>query len=77
MLTNIFSEDVFDVLLLQTSLDDQTTGTVNTTTRTQFCEEEAHDMVFGAAHAAADFLDVRENRLSVSFTQTLRRRDLV
>lgn len=75
--TNISSEDVLKLLLLETTLDDQTTTAVNTATGTQFGEQELHDVVIGTLHTLANIGDVGENGTTVTFTQTLRRRDLI
>lgn len=62
---------------METTLDDQTTGTVDTTAGTQFGEQELHDVVVGPLHALADIGDVGENGTTVTFTETLGRGDLV
>lgn len=43
---NVSSENVFDLLLLETTLDDQTTGSVDGTRGTQFGEQELGDVLF-------------------------------
>jgi hypothetical protein len=42
--TNISSQDVLDLLLLKTTLNDETTCTVYTTSGTHFGEEKLYDM---------------------------------
>lgn len=43
--TDISSQDVLNLLLLETTLDDQTPATVDTAAGTQFGEQELHDVV--------------------------------
>jgi hypothetical protein len=62
---------------LETTLDNQTTATVNTTTGTQLSEQELHDVVVGTLHALADIGNVGENGTTVTLTETLGRRNLV
>lgn len=77
MHTDISSEDVLNLLLLETTLDNQTSSTVDTSAGTQFGEQELHNVVVRTLHTLADIGDVGENGTTVTFTQTLRRRDLV
>lgn len=77
MHTDISSEDVLNLLLLETTLDDQTSSTVDTSAGTQFGEQELHNVVVRTLHTLADIGDVGENGTTVTFTQTLRRWDLV
>lgn len=77
MHTDISSEDVLNLLLLETTLDNQTSGTVDTSAGTQFGEQELHNVVVRTLHTLADIGNVGENGTTVTFTQTLRRRDLV
>ncbi|KAG9527144.1 hypothetical protein KCV07_g40, partial [Aureobasidium melanogenum] len=53
------------------------TLTSDRTRGTQFREQELSDVLVGSLHTATDFGNVCENGLLVSFTQALRRRDLV
>lgn len=75
--TDISSQDVLNLLLLETTLNDQTPATVDTAAGTQFGEQELHDVVVRTLHTLADVGDVREDGTTVTFTQTLRRRDLI
>lgn len=43
--TDVSSKDVLELLLLETTLDNQTSGTVDTSTGTQFGEQELHNVV--------------------------------
>jgi hypothetical protein len=63
--------------LLETTLDDQTPATVDTAAGTQFGEQELHDVVVRTLHTLADIGDVCEDGTTVTFTQTLRRRNLI
>jgi hypothetical protein len=74
---NVPPEDVLNLLLLETTLDDQTAGAVNGTASTQFGEQELGNVLVGTLHPLANLGDVGEDGLLVSFTETLRRRDLV
>lgn len=74
---DISSQDVLNLLLLETTLNDQTPATVDTAAGTQFGEQELHDVVVRTLHTLADVGDVREDGTTVTFTQTLRRRDLI
>ena len=76
-LTNISPENVLNLLLLETTLDDQSPGTVNGARSTQFSKQELSDVLVGPLHALANLGNVCENGLLVAFTQTLGRRDLV
>ena len=70
-------ENVLDLLLLETTLDNQTSGTVNGTAGTQFGEQELGNVLVSTLHPLANLGNVGEDGLLVSFTETLRRRDLV
>lgn len=76
-LTNISSQNILQLLLLETTLDDKLTLTGNGTRGTQLGEQELSDVLVGSLHAATDFGNVCENGLLVSFAQALRRGDLV
>jgi len=65
---DIAPEHVLDLLLLESSLDDQSFTAVHTAARTQFCEQKLGDVLVVAVHALADFRNVRKNGLLVSFT---------
>jgi hypothetical protein len=74
---NVSPENVLDLLLLETTLNNKTAGTVDGTAGTQFSEQELGDVLVGTLHPLANFSDVGEDGLLVSFTETLRWRDLV
>ena len=74
---NVPPENVLNLLLLETTLDDQTAGTVDGTAGSQFGEQELSNVLVGTLHPLANFGDVGEDSLLVSFTETLRWRDLV
>lgn len=69
--TNITTEDVFDLLLLETTLDNKTSRTIDGTTRTQLGEQVLGNVLIGTLHALTNLVDVGEDGLLVSFTETL------
>jgi hypothetical protein len=76
-LTDVFSDDVLNLLLLETTLDDQSSATVYGTTGTQLSEQVSSDVLLSSLHALADVGNVGEDSLSVAFSHTLRRGNLV
>ena len=70
-------ENVLNLLLLETTLDDQTAGAVDGTAGSQFGEQELSNVLVGTLHPLANFGNVGEDGLLVSFAETLRWRDLV
>lgn len=74
---NVSPQDVLDLLLLETTLDNETAGAVNGTTRTQFGEQELGNVLIGTLHPLTDLGDVGKDGLLVSFTETLRWRNLI
>lgn len=74
---NVPPENVLNLLLLETTLDDQSAITSHGTAGTQLSEQELCDVLLGTFHPLADLGDVGEDGLLVAFTETLRRRDLV
>lgn len=76
-LTNISSQDVLNLLLLEATLDDQPSRTIHAARRTQLGEQELRNMFVGPLHAPADLRDVGEYGLLVAFPETLRRWDLI
>jgi len=77
ILHDVSTQNVFDLLLLETTLDDETLASINTTTGTQLSKEVRGDVLIGSLHALADLRDVGEDGLLVTFTKTLWWRDLV
>ena len=76
-LTNIPPEDVLNLLLLESTLDDQSPRTIDGTTRTQLGEQELCDVLVCSLHTLADVGNVGKDGLLVSFTKTLWWRNLV
>ncbi|KAI6768341.1 hypothetical protein HG530_006350 [Fusarium avenaceum] len=76
-LTDVFSDDVLNLLLLETTLDDQSSATVYGTTGTQLSEQVSSNVLLSSLHALADIGNVGEDSLSVAFSHTLRRGNLV
>src|SRR5690242_16176792 len=74
---NVPPQHVLDLLLLETTLDDQAARTVDGTAGTQFSEQELSDVLVGTLHPLANLGDVGEDGLLVSFTETLWWGDLV
>ena len=68
---------MLDLFLLEATLDDETTRTVDGTSCTHFCEHVLDDVLGLPVHTLADIGDVGEDGLLVAFTQDLRRRDCV
>lgn len=77
VLEDVFPENVLDLLLLETTLDDQSSATVDGTVCTQFGKQVLSDVLLGTLHALADIGNVGKDGLLVTFTETLGRRDLV
>ena len=73
--TNVPTENVFDLLLLEATLDDKTTRTINGAGGTHFCEHVLDNMLRLPVHTFAYVGDIGEDRLLVSFTEDLRGRD--
>ena len=77
VLTDVPTEDMLDLLLLEATLDNETAGTVDRAGGTHFREHVLDDVLGLAMHTLANVGDVREDGLLVSFTKDLRRRDRV
>lgn len=76
-LTNIPSENVLDLLLLESTLDDQSSATIHGSTGTQLSEQELRNVLVRPLHPLTDVRNVGEDGLLVSFTEALWRWDLV
>ena len=63
---------MFDLLLLEATLDDKTTRTINGAGGTHFREHVLDNMLRLPVHTFADIGDVGEDRLLVAFTKNLR-----
>ena len=68
---------MLDLLLLEATLDDETTRAVDGTSSTHFGEHVLDDVLWLPVHTLADIGDVGEDGLLVAFTQDLRRCDCV
>ena len=68
---------MLNLLLLETTLDDKASGAVDGAGGTHFREHVLDDVLGLPVHTFADVGDVGEDRLLVTFTCELRRRDSV
>lgn len=75
--TNVTPQDVLQLLLLEATLDDQALASVDGTRSSQLRKQERSDVLLASLHLLADFADVDEDTLPVTFTHNLGRRDLV
>ena len=66
---------MLNLLRLEHALDDKTARAVDRTGRTHFGKHELDDVLRLSVHTLADFGDVGEDGLLVSFAQHLRWRD--
>ena len=73
--TNVFSQDVFNVLLRISTLHDQSLLTVDRTLRSQLRVQELDDVFWLSVQSSTDIHEVGEERLFRSFTSDLRRDD--
>lgn len=74
--TDVFSDHAFNLFLLETTFDDESSTPVNRAAGTQFGKQIGSEMVLGSFHALADIGNVGKNRLPVAFAHTLGRRNL-
>lgn len=70
-LTNVFPQDVFDVLLCISTLHNQPLLTINRTLRSQFGVQELNDVFWLSVHSSTNVHEVREQSLLCSFTSDL------
>jgi len=77
VLDDVLAQHVLQLLRLETTLDDQTSGACGRAARTQFGEQECGDVLLGPLHTLADLWEVGENGLLIAFSHALRRWDLV
>lgn len=77
VLDNVSAKNVLDLLLLETTLDDQSAFTSHGTAGTQLSEQELCDVLFCTFHPLANLGDVGKDGLLVAFTETLRWRNLI
>ena len=70
-LTDVTSEHVFDLFLLEAAFDNKTTGPVHRPGCTHFSEHELDDMLWLSVHSFTDIGDVGEDRFLVSFSHDL------
>ena len=77
VLTDVPTEDMLDLLLLEASLDNETAGTFDRAGGTHFREHVLDDVLGLAMHTLADIRDVCEDGLLIAFTQNLGRRNRV
>jgi hypothetical protein len=77
VLDNVPPKNVLQLLLLETTLDDQAFLVGKRTARTQLSKQELSNVLVGTLHPLADLGKVGEDGLLVSFTHALRWGDLV
>lgn len=77
MRTDVSPQDVLDLFLLETTLDDQPAGAVDGTCCSHFGEHELDDVLGLAMHSFADIGDVCKDCLFVSFSHDRRGCDCV
>ena len=58
MHTNVPPQNIFDLFLLETTLDDQSLATVDGPRSTQLGKQELNDVFWLPVHLLADILDV-------------------
>ena len=76
-ITDVASQDVFQLLLLKFTPDDKPLAAVDRPTGTQFGKQELRDVLIESLHTLADIADVGKDGLLITLTQHLRRGDLV
>jgi hypothetical protein len=62
---DVATEDVLNLLLLETTLDDQAAGSVNGTRGTQLSEQELGDVLVGTLHPLGNLGDVCKDSLAL------------
>ena len=72
--TDVPTQNVFDLLLLEATLDDKATGAVNGASGTHFREHVLDDVLRLPMHTSADLGDVGEDGL-LALSHDLRGRD--
>ena len=76
-LTDVMPENVLDLLLLEFTTDDESTGTIHGSGCTQFSEKVLYSVLWRSVHTLANIRDVRKHCLLVPFSCNTRRRDNV
>jgi len=74
---DISSQDILNLFLLETTLDDQSSASVDGSIGPQFGKEELNHMFIRPLHATANLVEIGKDGLLVAFTETLRGRNLV
>ena len=70
--TDITPQDVLNLLLLETTLDNETSGSVNRAVRTHFSKHELNNVFRRSVHPLANITHIRKHGLLVPFTKNLR-----
>ena len=70
--TDITPQDVLNLLLLETTLDNETSGSVNRAVRTHFSKHELNNVFRRSVHPLANITHIRKHGLLVPFTENLR-----
>lgn len=71
--TDIPSQNILDLFLLESTFDDQSTSTIDGTSRSHLCEQELDDVFRLPMHSLADVSDVCEDGFFVAFSVDGRR----
>lgn len=67
ILTNVVAKDIFDLLLLEFTSNDETASAVHRSCGTQFGEQILNSVLRRSVHALADIRDIGKHSLLVSF----------
>ena len=76
-ITDIASQDVLQLFLLEFTPNDQPLAAIDRPTGTQFGKQELRDVLIETLHTLADIADVGKDSLLITLTQHLRRGDFV
>ena len=69
--TDVTTEDILDLLLLESAFDDQTARPIHRPGRTHFGEHELNNVLRLSVHSFTDIGDIGEDRFLVSFSHDL------
>ena len=75
LLTDVSSQDIFDLLLLEATFDHQASTAVNRTSGAEFSKQVLNDMLWLSMHLFANVGDIGENAAFVAVAHHARRRN--